>query len=62
MISGVRLTQLSHGEPLLSTAWSYNNLYGVDAVEKRLEDLFNNAQYLGFNFIITFFLFIIDTK
>ena len=52
MITGVRLTQLAHGEPLIGASWSYKNLYGVSAVEQRLEDLFNAAQYLGFNFII----------
>lgn len=52
MISGVRLTQLSHGEPLLGSSFSYDGLYGVQAVEKRLENLFNVINYFGFNFVI----------
>lgn len=52
MITGVRLTQLANGEPLLSSSWNYKNLSGVEAVEKRLEDLFYIAKHLGFNLII----------
>jgi hypothetical protein len=52
MITGVRLTQLANGEPLLGTSWSYNDLLGIDAVEKRLEDLFYFAKIAGFNTII----------
>jgi len=52
MITGVRLTQLANGEPLLGSAWHYKNLSGVDAVKTRLSDLFNITQDLGFEFII----------
>lgn len=52
MITGVRLTQLAKGEPLLGTSWSYKGVYGVEAAERRLDDLFFMAKYLGFNYII----------
>jgi hypothetical protein len=52
MITGIRLTQLANGEPLLGTAWNYRNLSGVDAAKMRLEDMFEIAQDLGFEFII----------
>lgn len=52
MITGVRLTQLAIGEPLLGASWEYKTLKGKDAVVKRLEDIFYNAKYMGFNFII----------
>ena len=52
MITGVRLTQLELGEPLLGASWEYKTLTGKEAVEKRLDDIFYNASYLGFNLII----------
>lgn len=52
MISGVRLTQLAYGEPLLGIDWNYKGFYGKNAVQERLKDLFYNAKNLGFNFII----------
>ena len=52
MRSGIRLTQLAIGEPLLLTNWSYKNLTGVPAVEQRLWDLFGYAKHSGFNNII----------
>lgn len=52
MITGVRLTQLANGEPLLSSPWHYNNLSGINAVQERLSDLFSIAQEIGFEFII----------
>jgi hypothetical protein len=52
MITGVRLSQLAVGEPLLGASWEYKTLTGKAAVIKRLEDLFYNAKYMGFNFII----------
>jgi hypothetical protein len=52
MITGVRLTQLANGEPLLGTSWSYKGVYGVEAAERKLDDLFFMAKYLGFNYII----------
>lgn len=52
MITGVRLSQLAIGEPLLGVSWEYKTLTGKAAVVKRLEDLFYNAKYMGFNFVI----------
>lgn len=52
MITGVRLTQLANGEPLLGTAWYYKNLSGIYAAKQRLQDLFDIAQDMGFEFII----------
>lgn len=52
MITGVRLTQLANGEPLLGTAWYYKNLSGVEAAQQKLQDLFDIAQDIGFEFII----------
>ena len=52
MISGVRLTQLDHGEPLLGTSLTYNGYTGIQAAEKRLEKLFSIIHYFGFDFVI----------
>lgn len=52
MISGVRLTQLDHGEPLLGTSLTYNGYTGVQAAEKRLEKLFSVINFFGFDFVI----------
>jgi hypothetical protein len=52
MKTGVRLTQLNHGEPILGTSWSYENKKGVEAAQNRLDDLFYMAKYLGFTHII----------
>jgi hypothetical protein len=57
MISGVRLTQLAHGEPLLGIVSDYKDETGtsltrVEYAEKRLHDLFYYAKQVGFNFII----------
>ena len=52
MITGVRLSELAVGEPILSTSWEYKNLTGKDAAIKRLEDQFYHASYLGFTYIV----------
>jgi hypothetical protein len=52
MITGVRLTQLANGEPLLGTAWYYKNLSGAEAAQQKLQDLFDIVQDIGFEFII----------
>ena len=52
MYSGVRLSQLAVGEPLLNVNWEYKELKGKAAVEKRFEDVIYNASYLGFTYIV----------
>ncbi|MFW6014940.1 MAG: hypothetical protein ACOCRK_00720 [bacterium] len=52
MNTGVRLTQLAKGEPLLGMNWTYMGLNGIEAVDKRLEELFIEARRIGFNYII----------
>ena len=52
MYSGVRLSQLAVGEPLLNVNWEYKELKGKAAVEKRFEDVIYNASYLGFTYLI----------
>ena len=52
MYTGVRLSTLAVGEPLLSASWIYKDKTGIEAVEERLEDQFYQASYLGFKYII----------
>ena len=52
MITGVRLSELAIGSPILSASWEYKELTGKDAVIKRLEDQFYHASYLGFTYVI----------
>ena len=52
MITGVRFSHLAVGEPLLGAAWEYKGLTGKAAVIKRLEDIFYNASFMGFNYIV----------
>ena len=52
MYSGVRLSQLAVGEPLLNVNWEYKELKGKAAVAKRFEDVIYNASYLGFTYLI----------
>ena len=52
MITGVRLSELAVGEPILGASWEYKEKTGKEAVIKRLEDQFYYASYIGFKYVI----------
>ena len=52
MRTGVRLTALKNGDSLLGEVWNYKDLSGIEAVQKKLEDLFLYISKLNFTEVI----------
>lgn len=52
MRTGIRLTCLKNGDPLLGEVWIYKNLSGEEAIQQKLEDLFLHINKLKFTDVI----------
>ena len=46
MRTGIRFTCLKNGDPLLGQTWEYKTLNGVEAIDKKLQDMFYYANKL----------------
>jgi len=52
MRTGIRLTCLKNGDPLLGEVWIYKNLTGEEAIQQKLNDLFIHINKLKFTDVI----------
>ena len=51
MLSGIKFSQLGHGDILIDKNWSYRNLWGLAASKQKLLDQFKYSKEIGFKII-----------